>query len=249
MAVMLLHGNPETAAIWDALVDAWGRDDLFTPSLPGFGCDVPSGFNSTMDEYLDWLVEQVESVGEPVHLIGHDWGGILTARLAIVSPGSLASWASDALGALHPKYEWHTAAQVWQTEGAGEDLVAAMTNPPEAERRDLLVAIGVPLSAATTLAAVADSRMGASLLSLYRSARQPAMIEWGQQPERARTSRGAFIHATEDPYVGAARGTRELASEMGAVVVELSGLGHWWMLEDPEGAAQRLEQWVSQPTS
>lgn len=249
MAVLLLHGNPETSAIWANLVAAWGRSDILTPSLPGFGCEVPQGFGCTMEDYLEWLLNEIANVGEPVHLIGHDWGGILTARLAIVSPTSVASWASDALGALHPNYVWHDAAQVWQTEGAGEELVAAMTDPPEDQRRDLLVAIGVPLEAASVLASVADHRMGNAMLALYRSARQPAMSEWGHLPERARSTRGLFLHATEDPYVGAARGTKELARTMGAEVAELPGLGHWWMLDDPQAAARVLENWVTNATA
>ena len=67
----------------------------------------------------------------------------------------------------------------------------------------------------------------------------------GEQPERARTTRGMFLHATLDPYVGAARGTRDLAATMGAEVGELVGLGHWWMLEDPRAAADVLEEWIT----
>ncbi len=245
MTIVLLHGNPETPAIWDDLVAEWGRDDVVTPALPGFGCDIPAGFGCTMDEYLEWLVNFVQSLDGPVHVVGHDWGGILVARLAIVAPSTIASWASDALGALHPRYEWHAAARVWQTEGAGEDLVASMTEPPLEERRASLTALGVPPAAARILAEVADQRMGAALLALYRSARQPAMVAWGEQPERARTTRGMFLHATLDPYVGAARGTRDLAATMGAEVGELVGLGHWWMLEDPRAAADVLEEWIT----
>ncbi|MBU6232761.1 MAG: alpha/beta hydrolase [Acidobacteria bacterium] len=245
MTIVLLHGNPETSAIWRELVREWRRDDIVTPSLPGFGCEVPQGFGCTMDEYLTWLVDLVLSLEEPVHVVGHDWGGILVARLAIVAPTSIASWASDALGALHPRYEWHSAARVWQTDGAGEELVASMTNPPVAERQSTLEALGVPTAAAEILAEVADQRMGKALLALYRSARQPAMIQWGENPERARVTRGMFLHATNDPYVGTARGTRELAASMGAEVGELTGLGHWWMLEDSRAAVQVLDEWVN----
>ena len=248
MTVMLLHGNPETSVIWGPLREAWHRDDIVTPTLPGFGCDIPAGFGCTMEEYFDWLVREIESIDGPVHLIGHDWGGILAGRIAIARPDIVTSWASDALGALHPKYVWHDAAQVWQTEGAGEDLVAAMMTPPVHERSALLVAIGVPEAAAGLLAQVADERMGEALLALYRSARQPAMIDWGEGPERARATRGLFLHATNDPYVGAARGTIELAREMGAGVGELTDLGHWWMLEDPVRSAAVLERWVSGST-
>lgn len=245
MTILLLHGNPETPAIWSELVTAWNRDDIVTPALPGFGCDIPSGFGCTMDEYLQWLIDVVQSLDGPVHLVGHDWGGILVARFALVAPHLISSWASDALGALHPRYEWHAAAQVWQTEGAGEELVASMTRPPFDERLSSLEGLGVPTAAARILAEVADHRMGTALLALYRSARQPALAEWGAQPEKARGTRGMFLHATNDPYVGAARGTKELAATMGAEVGELTGLGHWWMLENPPAAVELLNDWVT----
>ncbi|MDT5218539.1 MAG: hypothetical protein QOF15_644, partial [Mycobacterium sp.] len=37
MTVVLVHGNPETAAIWGPLVDALGRKDVVRLSPPGFG--------------------------------------------------------------------------------------------------------------------------------------------------------------------------------------------------------------------
>ena len=47
MAIVLLHGNPETPVIWEPLVAELGRDDVYTPQLPGFGCPVPKGFGAT----------------------------------------------------------------------------------------------------------------------------------------------------------------------------------------------------------
>ena len=37
MTVVLVHGNPETDAIWGPLVDALGRDDAVRLSPLGFG--------------------------------------------------------------------------------------------------------------------------------------------------------------------------------------------------------------------
>ena len=42
--VVLVHGNPETAAIWDPLIAELGRDDVVALSPPGFGAPVPDGF-------------------------------------------------------------------------------------------------------------------------------------------------------------------------------------------------------------
>lgn len=41
MTVVLVHGNPETDAIWDPLVAALGRDDVVRLSPPGFGVLYP----------------------------------------------------------------------------------------------------------------------------------------------------------------------------------------------------------------
>ena len=37
MTLVLVHGNPETDALWDPLVDALGRTDVVRLSPPGFG--------------------------------------------------------------------------------------------------------------------------------------------------------------------------------------------------------------------
>jgi pimeloyl-ACP methyl ester carboxylesterase len=244
--IVLLHGNPETPRVWDALRTAWRRDDIVAPALPGFGAPIPSGFGCGMEDYLRWLIAEIERLPRPVHLVGHDWGGILAARLAIVRPDLLASWASDAVGALHPRYVWHDAAQGWQTPDVGEKMMAAMTTPPAAERAAILERIGVPTGAAQLLAEGIDERMGVASLALYRSAAQPALQAWGEGAERATACPGAFLHATADPFVGAALGTKSFVGKMGARVIELSNRGHWWMMEAPDACAADLEQWIEE---
>jgi pimeloyl-ACP methyl ester carboxylesterase len=245
MAIVLLHGNPETPAIWDDLRREWNRDDILTPALPGFGCPRPQGFSATMEAYHDWLVDFITAIDEPTHLIGHDWGGILTARVAITHPDILASWASDAVGALHPRYVWHDAAQGWQTPEVGEEMMVAMTTPPFDQRVAILEAIGVPPAAAAILAGPLDETMGDCALDLYRSAAQPALAAWGAGAQAAARTRGAFLHATADPFVGAASGTKDFITVMGAEVIALEGAGHWWMVEDPSGAARVCDEWVN----
>ena len=41
VTVVLVHGNPETDAIWGPLVDALGRKDVVRLSPPGFGAPLP----------------------------------------------------------------------------------------------------------------------------------------------------------------------------------------------------------------
>jgi pimeloyl-ACP methyl ester carboxylesterase len=41
MTIVLVHGNPETEAIWDDLVPHLRSDDVVRLSPPGFGCPIP----------------------------------------------------------------------------------------------------------------------------------------------------------------------------------------------------------------
>ena len=41
MPAVFVHGNPETADIWDLLIPKLNRDDVITLSPPGFGA--PTG--------------------------------------------------------------------------------------------------------------------------------------------------------------------------------------------------------------
>ena len=60
MPVVLVHGVPETPAIWDPLRSAPRRQDVVALQLPGFGCARPDGFGATKEEYVDWLVGELE---------------------------------------------------------------------------------------------------------------------------------------------------------------------------------------------
>src|SRR5215217_2331870 len=111
MPVVFVHGNPETDAIWEPLVEALGRDDVTCLSPPGFGASAPDGWGATRDDYQDWLVGALAELGDPVDLVGHDWGGGHVAGVAMTRPNLLRSWCIDVAGIFHPDYVWHDLAQ------------------------------------------------------------------------------------------------------------------------------------------
>jgi pimeloyl-ACP methyl ester carboxylesterase len=45
MTTVLVHGNPETEAIWDDLVPHLRNDGVVRLSPPGFGSAIPPGFD------------------------------------------------------------------------------------------------------------------------------------------------------------------------------------------------------------
>ena len=100
--LVLVHGNPESAAIWGPLIGELDRADAVVLSPPGFGVPAPRGFDSSATTYRDWLASQLELFRAPVDLVGHDWGGVHVAALAVSRPDLIRSWPSDALGVFAP---------------------------------------------------------------------------------------------------------------------------------------------------
>jgi pimeloyl-ACP methyl ester carboxylesterase len=244
MTVVLVHGNPETEAIWNPLVDALGRDDVVRVSPPGFGAPLPDDFPATCLAYRDWLEDELAGFKEPVDLVGHNWGGGHVVNTVMHRPELVRSWASDVVGVFDPDYIWHDLAQVWQTPGDGEQLVDTMMGGTVQDRAKRLAAFGVPLDVATSIAAAQGPEMGRAILLLYRSARQPAMAEAGRGLEAAAARPGLSLLATEDHYVGSEKLRRRAADRAGARTEVLDGLGHWWMCQDPaRGAAALTRFW------
>lgn len=248
MVAVLLHGNPETPAIWRLLLERLTRTDVVTPQLPGFGCPVPDGFAATADDYVGWFVGQVEQIvsdSGPVDLVGHDWGGGIGMRAVALRPELFRSWVCDVLGLFHPDYVWHDFAQIWQTPGDGEAYFEQSVATPLADRIALYEAIGIPRPIADEVAAAGDELMGRCVLALYRSAAQPAMAEWGRALAPAATVPGLAIIAPLDPYVQGETLGAAVADELGARREVLAGQGHWWMLGDPATGAASLESFWS----
>ena len=83
---------------------------------------------------------------------------------------------------------------------------------------------------------------------MYRDAAQPAMARLGADLPAAAARPGLAVLATEDRNVGTDEIRRRTAARAGARVVVLNGLGHWWMVQDPEQAAGVLHEfWSSVP--
>jgi pimeloyl-ACP methyl ester carboxylesterase len=244
MTVVLVHGNPETEAIWGPLVDALGRSDVVCLSPPGFGAPLADDFPATYLAYRDWLERELAQIEEPIDLVGHDWGGGHVVNAVMHRPELVRSWASDVVGLFDPDYVWHDLAQVWQTPGDGEELVNTLLGGTDQDRAERMATFGIPMDIATSMAPAQGPEMGRAILLLYRSARQPAMAEAGRALENAAARPGLSLLATDDPFIGRADNRRRAADRAGARTEVLDGLGHWWMVQDPaRGAAALARFW------
>lgn len=243
--VVLVHGNPETAAIWGPLASALqarGRAEVVALSPPGFGVPVPDGFDPTMDAYAGWLVGELElirSAGGEIDLLGHDWGaghvyGALDRR-----PDLVRTWVGDIAGILDERYVWHDMAQAWQTPDVGEQVIDAMTSSSPDEKVALFDGLGLPDAIARELAAGLDAEMGRCVLRLYRTGAQPAGGELGSRLAAAHLPPGLVVDAELDAYVPPDL-SNAVAERLGAEVLHLAGRGHWWMVDDVDPVADAL---------
>jgi pimeloyl-ACP methyl ester carboxylesterase len=234
MPAVLVHGVPDTTKLWDRVRAHLKRTDTVTPALPGFAAPVPSGFDATKEAYVDWLVQQVEAVGEPVDIVGHDWGSLLVQRLVATRPDLVRTWAAGS-AAIDRDYVWHDLAQMWQTPEVGEQVMDAMVG-------DALVdALADQLGReyATEIAANVDDTMKDCILKLYRSAAS-GFGDWHDAVDAIERP-GLVLWGADDPYVTADFGTR-LAARTGATLEMFADSGHWWPVTKPAETAAALEQ-------
>jgi hypothetical protein len=109
--------------------------------------------------------------------------------------------------------------------------------------------LGMTPDIALAVAGAADEAMGRCILSLYRSAAQPAMARIGERLGAAAARPGLVIIPTEDGYTGGEERARWTSSQAKAEIALLQGLGHWWMMQDPAAGAAALQKfWGSLTT-
>lgn len=234
MPAVFVHGVPDTHRVWGALIRRLRRHDVVTVSLPGFGCEVPPGFDCSKEAYCDWLLSEVDNAGGPVDLVAHDWGAILALRVASLEPTLIRTWVVGG-APLDPEYEWHRVAKLWQTPEIGEQVMEKLT--PETLVPGLAAA-GVPVEDAAEAACHVDATMKRSILALYRSG-----VRVGAEWEHGLTrigGRGLVLWGADDPYAAPVFGSR-LASRTGSRFVTYAACGHWWQLERPGEVAKELE--------
>jgi pimeloyl-ACP methyl ester carboxylesterase len=236
MPAFFVHGVPDTAALWDRVRGHLQRDDVVCHSMLGFGAPMPAGFEPTKESYVDWLIERIVEVGEPVDLVGHDFGSLMVQRIASLRPELMRTLAFGA-GPVDSAYTWHEMAKMWQTPGVGEEIMAGMT--PEAMRAGL--AAQIDDAAAEAVARHVDDTMKQCILTLYRSAvnvgaewqpgveavagRFPALVLWGR----------------DDPFVAPEFGERA-AARLDARLLMFDDSGHWWPVTKPSETAAALEE-------
>lgn len=92
---VLLHGFPERATSWDAVVARLHAQGLrtFAPDQRGYspGARPRTRFGYRVPALVADVEALVERIGGPVHLVGHDWGAMVAWALAARRPDLVRS--------------------------------------------------------------------------------------------------------------------------------------------------------------
>jgi pimeloyl-ACP methyl ester carboxylesterase len=114
--VVLLHGNPDSADVWDAVVDTLSANfRCITPDLPGYGRSVPApDTDYTLTGQSRWVNDFLDAMqlSEPVNLVGHDVGGFYACSFAVEHEQRVRRLALMDT-AFFSDYKWHFWGRVW----------------------------------------------------------------------------------------------------------------------------------------
>jgi pimeloyl-ACP methyl ester carboxylesterase len=245
--VLLLHGFPDSAALWDEvtphLVAAGYR--VIAPDLRGFGdSDAPAGVRQyALPTIIADLVALLDHAcpSARVHVVGHDWGSVAAWCLALAQPQRVASGVAISVG--HPREYalagWEQKRKglytlAWQARGLAESRLShgdfaglrrwARQHPriDECVRR--------------------MSRPGRLTAGLNWYRANLASVMFGTWPKCAAPMLG--IWSSDDDFLAEDQMQRS-ARRMNAPwqYVRIDGAGHWLPLEQPQTVARLALDW------
>ncbi|MTV25669.1 alpha/beta fold hydrolase [Nitriliruptoraceae bacterium ZYF776] len=252
--VVLVHGFPDTARLWDAVVPELAGFRVVAYDVRGAGASSAPARRAgyRMARLLGDLrtVAAWASPEAPVHLVGHDWGAIqafaagtdpgtraaLASVTAVSAPGLevVRWWLADVRAAPTPR---RVAAVVGQARRSW--YVAAFQLPVVPE---LLVRAGV-LHAATrraghvATASVADAVRGLELYRANRSAHRTSDTS-SRWPSALPLE---VLTGAADPFVSPAV-FDPLRRRVAAEVTVLAGAGHWLPRTHPRIVAEAVRR-------
>lgn len=238
--VLLLHGNPDTADLWDGVLPALSHTyRCLAPDLPGFGrSQVPAGFDFRLASLARFVAELVAALGvaEPLRLVVHDFGGPYGLAWAVEHPRAV-SHVAVVNSLFSSRLRWHFWARIWRTPVVGELSLWLASRWLFA--RELRRGSAGRLSRAHVDRAW--SHVGPlakrTVLRLYRATDPECFRGWEDKLQALASEVPVKVFwGRKDPYLAT-----ELAYAFGTEDVELiDDAGHWLPAESPEETAARL---------
>ena len=128
-ALLFLPGSFSTHAAWRAVQNELnGEYRMITTSLPGYGGtpEIRDDKTNNMELVTDFVAEVVARIEEPVHLIGHSYGGMNAYAATLcgkVNPKSIVTFEGNPIFSKHPAKPFAWTQSVRNTMRAFEEAV------------------------------------------------------------------------------------------------------------------------------
>jgi 3-oxoadipate enol-lactonase len=231
--LVLLHGYPLDHTIWNEVVERLEDDfDMILPDLRGFGQSEVVEPQYTIAEMAADVAALLDKLGiENTYIAGHSMGGYIS--LAFVRNFrdrvlGLGLVASQALGDSPEKKDGrYAAAEEIIRTGVGpvvENMTPKLTPNEEVQNAVRgVIAEQQPVGLANAMKAMGERFDSTLILQTFRF---PVVL----------------VHGTADELIPVDRAREIKAVIKPAYLVELPGVGHMPMLEDPEETAETLKK-------
>lgn len=244
--VLFLHGNPDSADLWDGVVSRLnGRFRCIAIDLPGFGrSTAPAEFDCSFENLGRFTDETVAQLGftRPIDLVAHDFGGAYAMAWAAMHPEKVRRMVAINTPFFVGDYQWHTWARIWRTPILGELSLLTMSWP--------LFRLSMKLGSRNLSEdqlrdtyAYMSPGMKRMILKLYRAANPSEFRAW--EPRMlAATARipTLVLWGEHDPYIPS-----WVADRLGArKVLRFPDSGHWTPAEMPEPVAEAIGEFLGQ---
>jgi pimeloyl-ACP methyl ester carboxylesterase len=238
--VLLLHGNPDSGAMWSGVASRLGRDfHCIAPDLPGFGhSEVPRTFVRSLDGMAKFVAALCRAcrIAEPADLVVHDFGGPFGLAWAVQHPQAVRRIVAINT-VFFSDYRWHFWGRVWRTPILGELSMATMNRWMLARELRRGTGGGIDQTHIARTWALVSNRMKREILRLYRATDPAGFIGWEERLIALAAKKPILVlWGDRDPYIPARYADRFHARR----IVHLPRVGHWPPVEVPIEVAEHV---------
>lgn len=231
--LVLVHGYPLDHTIWNGVVPLLEENfEIILPDLRGFGQSQVVESQYKITDMATDIVGLLDHLGiEKTAIAGHSMGGYVALAFVRAYPErvmGLGLFASQALADSPERKQgrYDAAAEIMKTgvEPVAESMSTKLT-PAErvqAYARDLIAAQR-PAGLAGALKAMAEREESTTILSAFQF---PVVL----------------VHGNADELIPIQRAQEIKAAIPHATLMELSGVGHMPMMEDPQATVTTLKK-------
>ncbi len=245
--VLCLHGFPQFADSWDAVLRACAEAGFRAVAFDQRGYSTHARPSSTKDYAVPNLLSDVLSIANQLgakrfHLVGHDWGGLLAWMLAAWHPDQVRTVA--VLSTPHPDALRH--ALLHDKDQQHKSRYIPLFKAPFHVAEGMLLADDAKLLRSAYQGIVPAGQVNANVRRFQEPKALTAALNWYRAWDSKKetgpvTVPALFIWGTEDIALGRTAAEATASFAKGPYRFEpLDGLSHWLLDEAPERISQLL---------